>query len=119
MLDDIANPYFRRRRAYATSGYLSKLLTLALPIVVVCNIGLMLGVSGSEIDPAQGVRISLGLCVVTAFAGFLIGLFLACLPLAGLHYLVKLPIAALAGTVIVNALIFAGQALPPLLALVV
>lgn len=116
MLDDVANPYFRARRTAVRLGYLRNVLGLALAVVVTCNIALVLGVSGPDLHPLQGVRLSLGLCVASAFAGTFLGLFLACIPVLRLPYLVKVPVAAMAGTVVVNAFVAVAQAAPVLLA---
>jgi len=112
VLDDLANPYFRHRRADAIQRRVRNVLGLTLAVIVICNITLMVGVSGPELHPLEGVRISISLCAVTAVVGTIVGFFLACWPLGAMPYLVKLPLAALAGTVFTNGVLAVGQALP-------
>ncbi len=118
MLDDLVNPYLRRRRALSLARYLRRALAFALMVVVVINLFLLLGPGAPGSSLVEGVRISLGLCLATAVCGSFIGMFLACVPLARLPYLYKLPLASLAGTVLVQSLVAAAHVFPLLLSVV-
>lgn len=113
MIDDLLNPALPARRALALARTWRIALAVALLALLTGNIALVLGVSPPE-SALAGLRISLGLCLVTALGGTLLGLFLACVPHAVLPYLYRLPLASMAGTVFVNlcvSLALAGPAL--------
>ena len=101
MLDDALNPALAARRALARVRTWRIGLAAALAVTLGGNIALLLGVSPPE-SAVAGLRICLGLCFVTAFGGPLLGLFLACLPHRVLPYLYRLPLAAMAGAVLLN-----------------
>lgn len=114
MLDDLVNPYLHRRQALGLIRHARRALALALIVVVAVNLSLLLGpaVPGHAPSLDAGVRISLGLCLATALCGSFLGLFLACVPWVRLPYLYKLPVAALAGMVLLQAVVALGQGLP-------
>ena len=113
MLDDALNPALPVRRALAEARTWRIALSVALAAALLGNIALLFGVSPPE-SVAAGLRISLGLCFVTAVGGSFLGLFLAFVPLRALPYLYRLPLAALAGTVLLNACLALALGAPSL-----
>lgn len=114
MLDDALHPTLPARRALSRARTWRIALSVALAIALTGNIALLLGVSPPE-SALAGLRISLGLCLVTALGGTLLGLFVASVPHRALPYLHRLPLAAMAGAVLLNVCVAAALGGPALL----
>ncbi len=118
MLDDLVIPALPVRRALEWAKHVRIVLGFAVFGLIACNIALLLGVSAPDVHLLQGLRIGLGFCLATAFSGTLLGFFIACIPLGPLPYLYKLPLASMAGIVIVNGVLAVVQGMPLVAAVV-